>query len=952
MSDQDTMPHQPLPEDEWEEPTRLHRATDENAVEEGTIMGLSPRLLLFGGGGLLALLVLAILLFVLFLPPFNLAGSLFGGGRSLNANNPSVSHPDGITAFYVGGDAVRVRFDSIPREAFLAGQGPRDLMPALTAVPPYLTMKSPLYTINSRGDGQTLLQINIPNDSEPYDTLDLYSWDENKGEWVFVPSHVDAANGLILSEERPANIAVFQNSGATPLIGALLEPGHIFDEASASLVNLVMPTGIAVGDNGLLSGAPVGGWQLGAGYAVVPTVAAENGSGLASLLADSASRALHVADIQSFVVNDGYNGVAIDYRNIAPADRETYARFIQELGAALDAQNKLLIVFVPRPVGGANAWNTGGYDWRVIGQAADLVIVNGGAAPADYSVNGPVTSMLGWAVGEISRMKLHLGLPVSSFDETNGAPLTYEEALALFGPIALQTGLPEGQTAFPQGAALNFALPGASNITADQNTGAYVFSASGDSGERRIWLVTASTLRARLDLTARYHIGGATLTGLLGSGNDPGLPVAVNEFRAQVISSVPSQVSIAWTVSGASGALLSEKTGLGTPFAWNAADAGEYQVAAQIVGSGSYDRGQVQVAVAAPTDEPTPTATQAPRPTQSGTQQPAATQTPPPVSGTVATGAFELGGQTHTLSNPAWMRAAGMTWVKFQHKWTPGEDPAGAVGGRIQAARQNGLKILLAIPGQVNPQAIDHAAYVEFVRGVAALGPDAIEIWNEQNLSVEWPLSELLAGTGPASYVNNMLAPAYTAIKSVNPNIMVIGGAPAPSGYWGATACGNLPGGGGGCSDLGYMQQMAQAGAANYMDCMGVHYNEGIIPPSQTSGDPRGDNYYTRYFYGMLNTYYSVFGKPVCFTELGYLSPEGYGGLPPAFAWASDTSVAEQAAWLAEAAVLASQSGKVRLMVVWNVDIFSYGNDPQGGYAIIRPNGQCPACDALAAVMP
>jgi hypothetical protein len=148
---------------------------------------------------------------------------------------------------------------------------------------------------------------------------------------------------------------------------------------------------------------------------------------------------------------------------------------------------------------------------------------------------------------------------------------------------------------------------------------------------------------------------------------------------------------------------------------------------------------------------------------------------------------------------------------------------------------------------------------------------------------------------------------------------------------------------------------MLAAGAADYVDCVGIHYNEGILPPSQTSGDPRGNSsHYTRYFWGMVNAYFDAFGsqRQLCFTELGYVSPEGYGSLPPNFAWAADTSVAEQAAWLAEAASLSVSSGKVRLLIVFNVDFTLWSeHDPQAGYAIIRPGGSCPACDTLRAVM-
>ncbi|MCZ7671916.1 MAG: hypothetical protein M5U34_34680 [Chloroflexi bacterium] len=63
--------------------------------------------------------------------------------------------------------------------------------------------------------------------------------------------------------------------------------------------------------------------------------------------------------------------------------------------------------------------------------------------------------------------------------------------------------------------------------------------------------------------------------------------------------------------------------------------------------------------------------------------------------------------------------------------------------------------------------------------------------------------------------------------------------------------------------------------------------------------------------------------------------------------------MAEQALWLAEAAQLSRNSNKVRLMTVFNVDYTEYNinNDPQAGYAIIRPDMSCPACESLHSVM-
>jgi hypothetical protein len=310
----------------------------------------------------------------------------------------------------------------------------------------------------------------------------------------------------------------------------------------------------------------------------------------------------------------------------------------------------------------------------------------------------------------------------------------------------------------------------------------------------------------------------------------------------------------------------------------------------------------------------------------------------PPV---VANSGFELGGQAFGAPYGQ-MSYAGMNWIKRQHKWSPG-NTGQEVAGMIAEAHNAGFRILLSMPGQVRPSSIDFGAYVEFLRAVASLPdpPDAIEVWNEQNIDAEWPVGQI----SPQAYVQNMLAPAYQAIKGANSRIMVISGAPAPTGFFGG--CGS-----GGCDDAVYMQGMAAAGAASYMDCIGVHYNEGIIPPSQESGDPRSEHY-TRYFWGMLNSYYNAFGgsRPVCFTELGYLTGEGYGALPGSFSWAGNVTVAQQAQWLAQAASLAANSGKVRMLIVWNVDSQTWGSDPQAGYAIVRPGGSCPACETLHQVM-
>ncbi len=321
---------------------------------------------------------------------------------------------------------------------------------------------------------------------------------------------------------------------------------------------------------------------------------------------------------------------------------------------------------------------------------------------------------------------------------------------------------------------------------------------------------------------------------------------------------------------------------------------------------------------------------------------PAAPAGPAPPS-TANTGGFELGGQALSFAHPNHMKNARMTWVKRQVKWHG--EPASHFQSWIDHAHGLGFRILLSVIGDknqiaANPEAY-YASFANFLGGLARGGADAIEVWNEMNIDREWPSGQISGGN-----YTQMLSAAYHAIKSANSGTLVVSGAPAPTGFF--QGCG--PGGG---DDDCYLREMAAAGAANVMDCVGVHYNAGIVPPDATSGAPVGSSgHYSWYLPRMMQLYRSFFpSKPLCITELGYLTGEGIGALPGGFAWASGNTLAEQAAWLAGAIHRTRGSGYVRMMIVWNVDSTHWGADPQSGYAIVRPGGGCPACDTMRVAM-
>ena len=362
-----------------------------------------------------------------------------------------------------------------------------------------------------------------------------------------------------------------------------------------------------------------------------------------------------------------------------------------------------------------------------------------------------------------------------------------------------------------------------------------------------------------------------------------------------------------------------------------------------------------------------------PQPTQTAAVALVVTNTlppPPPPTNTPEPGAptavplppltdFMLGGQTIHGGIPGVdkIKASGMTWVKIQ--CCSAQDGLTIdFGPAIQNAHNNGLRILISVVDKTdNRYRVTDPAYqqqyADYVINLARQGADAIEVWNEMNIDREWPSGQI-SGTSYAQFIN-FVAPQ---IKAANPNTWVISGAPSPTGFFGG-ACGPT-----GCDDKPFIEQMAAAGvfANANVDCLGIHYNEGLVSPTLSTGDPRGNsNHYTRYYQTMVDTYYTASDgvKPLCFTELGYLSAEEWGYLPGNFSWKPpiNLTVAEQAQFLGEAAQLSKQQGKVRLLIVFNVDFTGYPGpevtegDPQGGYAIIRPDSSCPACNSLAAVM-
>ncbi|MCX6432738.1 MAG: glycosyl hydrolase family 18 protein [Actinobacteria bacterium] len=214
------------------------------------------------------------------------------------------------------------------------------------------------------------------------------------------------------------------------------------------------------------------GQLKGAGLTVLPSIADGSGKGrMAKTLADPALRGQHVADIVSTVVNNGYDGIDLDYETFAFTDGSSswaatspnWTTFISELGAALHAQGKLLAVTIPPPcsTGGACSTRTGYWVYNITGIAPSVDRIR--IMAYDYHVQGigpiaPITwvrAIVAYSASIMDPAKLQIGVP------TYGRAWTRESR---WPPCPTWTSLP----CWPPSASLR---PTSSGPTSTRRTG-------------------------------------------------------------------------------------------------------------------------------------------------------------------------------------------------------------------------------------------------------------------------------------------------------------------------------------------------------------------------------------------------------------------------------------------------------------------------------------------------
>ncbi len=207
------------------------------------------------------------------------------------------------------------------------------------------------------------------------------------------------------------------------------------------------------------------------------------------LLNNADARQRAIDNMLTLVEDNGYDGVNLDWEGIAPSERAAFTSFVQQLAQVFHRHGYYVTLSVPAETSNnpLNSW-TGAYDYRSLGQSADLLMIMAydehwaGGSPGPIASPAWVQSVLNYAISVIRPSKIILGIPGYGYD-WGGA-----------GTVALSYGQAES-------------LKSQFGVTGSSNHFEYV-----QSGQiHTVWFENTASFLSKINLVTGYELRGIAL---------------------------------------------------------------------------------------------------------------------------------------------------------------------------------------------------------------------------------------------------------------------------------------------------------------------------------------------------------------------------------------------------------------------------------------------------------
>ncbi|MFC1727368.1 glycosyl hydrolase family 18 protein [Patescibacteria group bacterium] len=175
------------------------------------------------------------------------------------------------------------------------------------------------------------------------------------------------------------------------------------------------------------------------GLKVMPTVFNEfDSQSVTNLLTDQFLQEQLVTKLIDLAQENGYQGWDLDWEEIDRADNERFSNFVRFLAEELHKNDLLLSVTVHAQTGQLDDWDgSKGQNWLKLGQRADQIRImaydfhHSGTEPGPVTPSGKLRAVIGFALSQIPKEKIVLGLPTYGYDwwEKGAWSLQYTEAI-------------------------------------------------------------------------------------------------------------------------------------------------------------------------------------------------------------------------------------------------------------------------------------------------------------------------------------------------------------------------------------------------------------------------------------------------------------------------------------------------------------------------------------------
>lgn len=453
----------------------MRRATVRGAIPAGAAANRGP---LIAGAAVVVLL----LAFLLFLPPF---GLLRGGDNEISSDDPSVGQSTDVPAVPSGLEAV-----------------------------------SPLYTLRVQGElaaKPAELRVKLSRAAERGSNINLYTWDGSEYTRVATGTITDDNLSVVGQvDSTPDNVIALRRVEFGYVVAGWLDGNRDVDpqaESAMRWLNPILWAPDAEGDLIRLSNTQ----GFGGSYRQAPTVkasSAEDVDAILNVLADPELRDFHITTLVDAVVSQNFDGLNVDYRDLTEASRQSFALFITALADELHKESKTLFVTVPFPeVDEGGVVDNGAYDWTALATAADFLNVMPDRDQTTYRTTMGQVFTDAKNDGIDMRKLLLVLSPYSTEQTADGVRLrTLAEAMGTAAQVEVK-----GNADVSTGDRVTLQAPhispdlGASGMKWSDDSLTVEFSWPVDGGTRTIWVENQFSAAFKLKLVEVYGLGGITV---------------------------------------------------------------------------------------------------------------------------------------------------------------------------------------------------------------------------------------------------------------------------------------------------------------------------------------------------------------------------------------------------------------------------------------------------------